>query len=78
MRIEIEVTKEALAKPVIPVGETYEDTRRLAALNERLNLIDFLLIDVRKTAEGKNRVEHSIKTAGQLADAFLNKLTAYD
>jgi hypothetical protein len=77
MKINVEITKENLEKPIIPVGETYEDTRRLENLKERIDLIEYLLLDVRKTAEDKNRIEYSMREAGKLADDFLNSLTVY-
>lgn len=63
-----------IAKPIIPVGETREDDRRLTNLKERIDLINELLIDIDATATGVNRVEHSIHIAGMLAERFLNSL----
>ena len=76
MKIQIELETESLLKPIKPVGETYEDSRRLENLNERIELIEALMGDIKEVAEGKFRVEYSIKKAAQVADEFLNNLTA--
>jgi len=76
MQIQIEINPEALLKPIKPVGETYKDSRRLNNLNERIELIQTLLTDMEEVAEGKFRVEYSIKEAAIVADRFLNSLTA--
>ena len=78
MQIQIEINPEALLKPIKPVGETCVDRRRLNNLNERIELIQTLLTDMEEVAEGKFRVEYSIKEAGLVADKFLNSLTARD
>jgi hypothetical protein len=78
MKLQIQISPEDLLKPIRPVGETYEDIRRLENLNERIEFIQTLLTDIEEVADGKNRVEYSIKKAALVADEFLNSLTARD
>jgi hypothetical protein len=74
MNENYKVIKKILGN-IYPVGETYEDSRRLMNLKETLEVLDLLLEDIHKVSENKNRVEYSMREAGKLADDFLIKLS---
>lgn len=60
--------------PVMPIGESKEDERRLENLKVLCGLIDRLVEVVDAVIPNKNRCEHSMKTAGKYADKFLTDL----
>jgi hypothetical protein len=63
-----------LAGPIMPVGETYEDERRLESLKELTKLVDKLISDIDEVGMLKNSPQYSRKKAGKYADKFLTDL----
>lgn len=63
-----------LAGPIQPVGETREDTERLANLGHITDLVDELVRDLHKAAVAKNRPESSMRAIGKLAAQALGDL----
>ena len=72
MNIYEVVTK--LVGSIQPVGETNEDERRFENLKTMTNLISALLPDIENVVHCKDRVEFSIRRAGEYADNFLKEL----
>jgi len=65
---------EKLIGPIIPVGESNIDKRRLENMGDHLLLIDALLKDVHLVANYKDRHEYSMQFAGKRAQEFLDEL----
>lgn len=63
-----------LVGDIDPVGETNADEKRFENLKDMTQLVDMLVGDIDRVASNKNRVEHSMKRAGQHADNFLTNL----
>ncbi len=63
-----------LSGKIKPVGETGEDNRRYENLKVVTDLVDKLLTDIDAVAMEGNRVEFSIKRAGQFAKKFLDRI----
>ena len=57
-----------LVGPIMPIGETNEDNRRYENLGAMVELVDRLVFDIDQVAMQKNRVEFSIKRAGERAE----------
>ena len=70
------VTK--LVGPINPVGESYEDDRRLKNLEEMITLVDKLVFDIDRVSVERERVEYSRKRAGVAAYRFLHDLGIED
>lgn len=66
------VTK--LIGPIHPVGETGKDNERFENLKVMTDLVDKLLTDISKVITNKNRVEYSMKRAGEYADKFFTNI----
>lgn len=60
--------------PIRPIGETNADNERLDNLRQMTELVDELLQDISAVSMDRNRVEYSIKTAGQYAYKFLQQI----
>lgn len=60
-----------LIGPVHPVGSSHIDELRLKSLSELFVLVEGLLGEIQYVSRGKDAQEHSVKLAGQKADAFL-------
>ena len=63
-----------LVGEINPVGETYEDTRRLNNLENMIALVDHLMSDIDKVAMNKGRPEYSVNKAGTVASEYLDSL----
>ncbi len=63
-----------LVGEIIPVGETYEDTRRLNNLENMIALVGHLISDIDKVAMNKGRPEYSLDKAGIVASEYLDSL----
>ena len=63
-----------LIGPINPVGETNEDNRRFANLEEMTTVVNKLLYDIYQVSKEKDRQEYSIKRSGQYADKFLKEV----
>lgn len=72
MEIYDVVTK--LIGPISPIGETNADEQRFENLKVMTELVDKLLGDIDKVIPCKNRVEYSMKKAGEYADKFFSQL----
>jgi len=72
MEIYDVVTK--LIGVVEPVGETNEDDRRYENLQTLIDLTEKLLFDIGQTSNYRNRVEFSMKRAGDYAKDYLNEV----
>ena len=68
-----EVVKK-LVGPISPVGETYADNDRFENLKTMTELVDKLVFDINAVVPNKDRVEYSMKKAGEFADKFLTDL----
>jgi len=66
---------EQLIGPIMPIGESNTDKKRLENMGEHLSLIYALLKDVRLVANYKDRHEHSMRLAGKRAQEFLAELS---
>lgn len=63
-----------LVGPIIPVGETQTDAKRLENLKVLTKLTNTLLIDIDSIArDNKDRVEYSRKKVGEFAAKFLKE-----
>ncbi len=72
MRIYDVVNK--LIGPNQPVGESHTDAKRMENLEKMTELISQLLGDVDCVIEFKDRVEYSMKRAGEHANAFFDRI----
>ncbi len=63
-----------LVGPVQPVGETVEDSRRLENLEKLVEVARAAIQDVAEVTPNANRVEYSMKKAGQMAANFLSEM----
>jgi hypothetical protein len=63
-----------LVGPVMPIGETREDEKRLENLKVLCDLIDKLLTDIDDVAQYSSREEYSMKTAGIYASKFIDRI----
>ena len=63
-----------LTGPIDPIGETQTDAKRYENLKTMCDLVDKLLTDIDAVIPNKNRVEFSMKRAGEYADKFLDKI----
>jgi len=70
------VTK--LVGPIMPVGETNTDDKRLENLKTMCDLVDKLLCDIYEVAPNMHRHEYSMKRAGEHADEFLTSIGIVD
>jgi hypothetical protein len=61
-----------LVGPVVPIGDTNEDSKRLENLKKLMELVDQLITDLEKISELKHKHEYSIKKAGQIVHHFLH------
>ena len=68
-----EIVKK-LVGPISPVGETYADNDRFENLKTMTELVDKLVFDINTVIPNKDRVEYSMKKAGEFADKFLTDL----
>ena len=60
-----------LIGPVMPVGETREDERRLENMKVLTELVDRLLFEVDSASHNADRVEASMKAVGVHARDFM-------
>ena len=60
-----------LVGPVMPVGETREDERRLENMKALTELVDRLLFEVDAVSHNADRVEASMKAVGVHARDFM-------
>jgi hypothetical protein len=63
-----------LIGPINPVGETHTDTSRFENLKVMTEVVDQLLTDIDRVASYHDRIEYSMKLAGQHACKFLDKI----
>lgn len=63
-----------LVGEISPVGETYEDARRLLNLENMIALVDHLISDIDKVAMNKGKPEYSLNKAGTVASEYLDSL----
>ncbi len=68
-----EVVKKLIGE-IAPVGETYADEKSYKNLKTVTELVDKLIFDIDAVIPNKNRVEDSMKRAGEFADNFLTEL----
>lgn len=71
--MEIYEIVKKLVGEINPVGETNEDDKRMGNLRVMMKLVEKLVSDIDCVAYDKNKVEYSIKRAGEYADNFLRK-----
>ncbi len=71
---EIYKVVKKLIGNIEPVGETNEDNRRMENLKEIIDLTHGLLLDIEFVSTYKDRVEYSVKEAGEKASYFLKTL----
>ena len=57
--------------PVMPVGETREDERRLENIKKLTELVDRLLFEIDAVSHNADRVEASMKAIGVRARDFM-------
>ncbi len=57
--------------PISPVGESHTDEKRYQNLEHMIEVVNRLLYEIWRVSENKNRVEFSMKKAGQTAYEFL-------
>jgi len=69
-----EIVKKLVGE-IRPVGETNEDNRRYANLDEMITLVDKLLYDLGLVAVHKDSHMFSVKDAGQRAAKFLKDIS---
>lgn len=74
MSMELHDVVLKLVGPVEAVGETHEDTQRLANLKVLTALVDRLLCEIAAASTDANRVEASMKAIGQHAQNFLREV----
>ncbi len=72
-----EIIKKLIG-PINPVGETREDEKRLENLEYLIGVIELFVEDIEEVAKHRNRVEYSMKKAGERAYKFRNTLTGYE
>ena len=63
-----------LIGPVMPIGDSGEDQKRLDNLKQLCDLVDQLVSTIDSVIPNKNRYEASMKQAGEYADKFLADL----
>lgn len=63
-----------LAGDIFPVGETHIDGQRLENLKNIIDLTEKLISDISEVAQKKDSYEYSVKTAGIIANNFLNNI----
>lgn len=63
-----------LIGPIEPVGETHEDTKRLANIKQLTEMLEKLVADLDSVAHNAKREEASMKAIGMHALDFLNEL----
>lgn len=63
-----------LIGPINPVGETTEDNKRFANLEEMTTVVNKLLYDIYQVSKEKDRHEYSVKKAGEYAHEFLKEV----
>ncbi len=68
-----EIVKKLIGE-IDPVGETNTDNARFENLKAMTELVDELLSDIYRVAQGNNRHEYSINRAGQFAASFLDEM----
>jgi len=69
--MELDEMVMKLVGPVVAVGETNEDAKRLENLEILVTLVDRLLYKIEDAAMAANRQEMSMKAIGVRARAFL-------
>jgi len=67
-----------LIGPIEPVGESHTDAKRMENLEKMTALINQLLADVDQVIPFKDRVEFSMKRAGEHASKFFDRLGIED
>lgn len=65
---------QKLIGPIKPVGEHHADEKRFENLKAMCELVDKLVTDIDEVIPNKNRIEASMKRAGEYADNFLTNL----
>ena len=68
-----EIVKK-LVGPIDPVGETHTDDNRFENLKVMTELVGELLTDIDRVIPNKERVEFSMKRAGEHADKFYDEI----
>jgi DUF1009 family protein len=74
MIIDVYEVAKKLLGPIEPVGETRTDDERYENLEATIEVVNKLLFDIAQVAVNKDRVEHSMKKAGERAQKFLNEV----
>lgn len=69
--MELDEMVMKLVGPVVAVGETNEDAKRLENLECLVTLVDRLLYKIEDASKDANRQEASMKAIGVRARAFL-------
>jgi hypothetical protein len=72
--MEILEIVEKLIGEIEPIGVSEVDEKRLYNLYELIELTDDLIERIRVVAKNKTRHEDSMKTAGNCADKFLQRI----
>ena len=72
--MELEDIVLKLVGPIVAVGETYEDTRRLQNIKALTALVDRLLFRIADAAMDAEKPEASMKAIGTHARVFLQNL----
>ena len=65
---------KALLGPIIPVGETNEDSRRLENLKETIVLVGNLIDDLRNASTYEDRHQASMVKIARTAKSFLSEI----
>lgn len=68
------VTK--LVGPILPVGETNEDQRRLDNIKVLTNVVDRLLLHLNDAALHADRPQASMKAIGKYAKEYMDEVRA--
>ncbi len=63
-----------LVGPIEPIGETNEDDRRYENLKTMITLVDSLLFDIDMVSIESDRIEYSMKRAGEKAKKFMEDI----
>ena len=73
--MELHDVVKKLVGEIKPVGETREDDRRFENLKAMTGLVDLLLTDIDEVSHrNADRVEFSMKRAGEHANKFLTRM----
>lgn len=68
-----EIVKKLVGE-IDPIGDSIVDRERLENLKTLTTLVDKLVYDINSIIPNKDRVEWSMKQAGEFADNFMDSL----